>query len=188
VTVVGGPPLRSVPPRRPVSRRTVWAAILVVVLVLPGSGVLSEVRDAQTRSRHRTAAQLRVSLAGSGSAPANVGVANSAVQEARVLVDVRNDSPFAVHVFASVLDGAVRRQATTAAAGTVLRLPVDWRIRCAEVGLQAGPRMLTLRVEARDAQRDLQIALPPYDGRPGLGRTFHLAAVQACQVLVTGGG
>jgi hypothetical protein len=154
--------------------------------VLVGSGVASEVHDAQARSRQRAAAQLRLSLAGPGSAPAQVGVVDSAVQEARVQVDVRNDSPFAVHVFGSVLDGAVRRQATTAAPGTVVRLPVDWRIRCAEVGLQAGPRVLTLRVEGRDARRDVPLDLPPYDGRPGLGRTFHLAAVQVCDVLVTG--
>jgi hypothetical protein len=186
VTVHGGRPARLDPPRPPLSRQRLGLGVLVVVGLLLGSGIVGHVRDAQVRSRQRTAALLQVSLSGQGAVPPQRGVPGALVQEAQVVVEVRNESPFAVRLLHSDLDGAERGQRAAAAPGDAMDVPLTWRIRCAEIGLQPGPHLLTLRVEGQGRQREVQLPLAPYDGHPGLARTFHLAALQACDVLVDG--
>ena len=60
-------------------------------------------------------------------------------------------------------------------------LPVTWRVRCAEVGVTPGPRLLELRV--RLSSRWSYAARLPLTGE-GTDRAFHAAAVAACDVLV----
>jgi hypothetical protein len=106
------------------------------------------------------------------------------VQDAFVEVGLRNDGPDRVELQAAQVDGETRALTGAVDAGATVQLVVGWRVRCAEVGSLRGPTLLRLQVRVPLGDAEARIALPAYDGAPGLGATFHLAAVQACDVLV----
>ena len=198
VTISGGPAASEPPPAPRWSRRTRWALGTVLILLLLGYVGFS----LHAASRRRAAAAavaaaeaeadaLRLVVTAAGVAP-QAGQPGEAVQDAQVVLTLRNDGPVTVRVLAATLDGTRREvtvQVPSKAAGDV---PVTWRIRCAEVGSLPGPRILDLQVRGPAGPHEVHLRLPFVPRRhlpPGdLAQQFHRAAVQVCDVLVPAKG
>jgi hypothetical protein len=189
VTVAGAPP--TAPPPRAVSAVPRGLALATSVLLLTGYVALTELDRAGTRSQRAAAASaaaqraaVRLSLASDGHVPAQHGVAGAPVQDAVVRVGVHNAGPQRVELRGAQVDGTTRALSGFLDAGATAEVLVAWRLRCAEVGTLAGPGRLDVEVGLAAGPVDVVLDLPAYDGAPGLGAAFHLAAVDVCDVLV----
>ncbi len=181
VTVRGAPP-RPPPSRRHGSRRPV-VLVLVLLVTLAGLAVRNtrqSAREAEARSAHAVSwTVVRATVD-----PDNRGVPAALLQSGIVDVVLRNDSQATLHLLGARLDGAGPVSSLSpwsARPGAFAVLPVTWRVRCAEVGVTPGPRLLELRV--RLGSRRSYATRLPLTGE-GTDRAFHAAAVAACDVLV----
>jgi hypothetical protein len=195
VTVAGGPPPASTAPRRQWTgrRRAVLAGALAVLLLgYVGSSVHATARRRAAASRAAAAraegAAVRLTVTGAATAPPQRGLAGQPVQDALVLLELRNSGRVDVRVVGTTLDGTPAAAAAVLPAGRTATVPVTWRIRCAEVGELPGPRILDVHVRARYTAHQVRIRLPFVPRLhlpPGkLATVFHRAAVAACDVLV----
>ena len=150
------------------------------------------VRDARRHDRERearTAAGLRWTVIRAVPSAGARGVSGSPVQQGIVDLLLRNDSDSDVEIVDVALDGSgpVSPGPGRVGAHDAVELPVAWRVRCAEVGNQPGPRLVDLRVRVRVRVR-LRSATSyavqvPLSGKL-TDRPFHEAIVAACDVLV----
>jgi hypothetical protein len=163
-----------------------------VVLVVMGYVVATEQDRATTRAHRRAAetaaaqrAAVRLSLLGAGDVAVRRGVPGVPTQDALVRVGLHNGGPESVDLQAATVDGTPRGLTGAVAAGATVDVLLAWQVRCAEVGTLGGPFRLELQARVPAGPVEVTLGLPAYNGRPGLGRTFHLAAVDACDVLVS---
>ncbi len=182
VTVRGAPP-RPPRGRRQGSRRPVVLVLVLLLVILAGLAVRNtrqSAHEAEARSAHTVSwTVVRATVD-----PGNRGVPAALLQSGIVDVVLRNDSQATLHLLGARLDGAGPVSSllpTTVRAGATALLPVTWRVRCAEVGVTPGPRLLELRV--RLGSRRSYATRLPLTGE-GTYRAFHAAAVSACDVLV----
>lgn len=163
-------------------RRPAVALLLVPVVTLAVLGV----RDARRHDRERearTAAGLGWTVVRAVPSARARGVSRSPVQQGIVDLLLRNDSDSEVEIVDVALDGSgpVSPGPGRVGAHDAVELPVAWRVRCAEVGNQPGPRLVDLRVRLRSATSyAVQV---PLTGKL-TDQPFHEAIVAACDVLV----
>lgn len=181
VTAPGAPPPAPVLAPRPPSRRPVVVLLVVPVLLLAGLAV-RDARRSAAGTEARAAAGLRLSVVGATESPAPPGVPGEEHQSGLARVVVSNDGPTPLRLVSAAVDGGAARPAPgRLAAGGTVTVTAGWRVLCAEIGNQPGPRTLDLRVRLRSS-RSYLVVLP----LPGTvtDRAFHSAASSACDVLV----
>lgn len=178
------------PGQRSTGRRGLAAGVGVVILAgyvgvteLGRSAASSQRRTAERAAAQRAA--VRLSLDGSGDVALIRGTPGESTQAALVRVRLRNEGPDAVELLQARVDGTPRGLTGVVRPGGRSEVLLSWRVRCAEVGTLRGPRRLELQVRVPAGPVAVTLDLPPYDGRQGLGGTFHLAAVDVCDVLVS---
>ena len=182
---VRGGPRRSPPDRRPRSRRPVVLALALLLPVLAGLAVRN-LRQSANQAETRAAQSARWTAVGATVDPATRGVPGALLQTGIVDLVLRLDSPGSLDLLSARLDGAgpvspLSSAPVRAGATTVLR--VSWRVRCAEVGVTPGPRLLELR--ERLGSRRSYATQVPLTG-VATDRAFHAAAVAACDILLRG--
>lgn len=169
--------------RRPGGLRPVIVAGGLLLALLAGLAVRNT-GQSDRADEARVAGALRWTVLSGTMDPGTRGTAGSLLQRGVVDLTLRNDSPVTVHLLSARLDGADPVSAGSPAPvrpGATAVLPVTWQVRCAEVGVVPGPRLLELRVRLRSATSyAVQV---PLTG-PATDRAFHLAADTACDVLV----
>ena len=158
--------------------------MLVAVLLTP---VLLERRHAALERADRRAAAastaedraLRLTVTGGAQGSPVAGSGREPVQAARIRLRLRNSGRESVRVVTAAVDGGprsvLRLELRPGAEGEV---PARWLVRCAEVGILRGPRLMTGLVRGRHGSHDVRLPIPA--DSPAL----HLAAVQACDVLL----
>jgi len=182
VSVRGAPP-RPPRGRRHGSRRPVVLVLVLLLVILAGLAVRNtrqSAHEAEARSAHAVSwTVVRATVD-----PGNRGVPAALLQSGIVDLVLRNDSQATLHLLGARLDGAGPVSSllpATVRAGATAVLPVTRRVRCAEVGVTPGPRLLELRF--RLSSRRSYATRLPLTGE-GTDRAFHAAAVSACDVLV----
>ncbi len=171
------------PTVQPPSRRPVVLAGGLLLILLVALAVRNVRRSADDEELHAAQTLSGTVLGGTVDLRTH-GEPGALLQSGVVDVVLRNGSPKALHVLSARLDGAGPVSPGSSAPvrpGAVTVLPVTWRVRCAEVGVAPGPRLLQLRVRLR-SPRSYAVSVP-LTGTV-TDRAFHGAAVLACDVLV----
>ena len=134
-------------------------------------------------------AALRLEVVGAQASEA-VPVLGASVQDARVVLSVRNAGPSPVRLLDTRLDGdgpVVPAGAAAVRAGAVAVVPTVWRVRCQEVGGLTGPFLLEIGVELADGSTvPYRLDLDPVTSPEGPARSYRAAALRSCISLVTG--
>ncbi len=174
-------------------RRRVRAAVgggAALLLVLGAVDLhRSQVSVRAAAARAEGLASLRLEVVGAQAAEA-VPVLGAQVQDARVVLSVRNAGPSPVRLREAQLDGDGPVTAADAApvrAGAVALLPTVWRVRCQEVGGLTGPFLLEVEVTLADGSTvPYRIDLQPVTWPAGPARSYRAAALRSCISLATG--
>ena len=144
-------------------------------------------RAAQARAEGLEA--LRQEVVGAQASEA-VPVLGASVQDARVVLSVRNAGPAPVRLLDTRLDGdgpVVAAGAAAVRAGDVAVVPTVWRVRCQQVGGLTGPFLLEIGVALADGSTvPYRVDLQPVTSPEGSARSYRAAALRSCISLVTG--
>ena len=170
----------------------VVAGVVAAALLL-GLGAVdlhrAQVSARAVQARAEGLASLRLEVVGAQASEA-VPVLGASVQDARVVLSVRNAGPSPVRLLDTRLDGdgpVIPAGAASVRAGAVAVLPTVWRVRCQEVGGLTGPFLLEIGVALADGSTvPYRVDLQPVTAPEASARSYRAAALRSCISLVTG--
>ena len=174
----------SLEPAGPPSRRPALVLLVLPVVLLVALAIRDHRRQVQHDEAH-TAARLRIAVVSAEPSLNQPGLPGSLLQDGIAVLTLRNLSARQVRLLEARVDGAGPVFPGVDFAlqpGHTAVLSVAWRVRCAEIGNTAGPRLLDLRIRL-SSDRAYSVAVPLLAAVTD--RAFRRAAVSACDVLVT---